>query len=80
MELMKFCSGCGRIISKKFKFCPHCGDLNKKKLSPDKTEDIPSDRPENTSKEKFSLRLEYLEIVLEKMENELTQFLSTRSG
>ncbi len=80
MEDIRFCSFCGRILNGSFNYCPFCGTQNKDILSFETIVDSSLEKVEKVCLCDEIQRLEKLEGVLEKLEDELNIFLSVKSS
>lgn len=80
MEEIRFCSFCGKILEETHHYCPHCGTQNRDDIVFETIVDTSLDRIEKVRMSNEIERLEKLEDILGKLEDELNLFLSVKSS
>lgn len=80
MKEIRFCSFCGKILDSSFNYCPFCGTQNRDVIAFESIVDASLEKVEKVRMSNEIKRLEKLEDVLEKLENDLNLFLSVKSS
>ena len=80
MKEIRFCSFCGKILEASYNYCPYCGTQNRDVIAFESIVDASLKKVETVRMSNEIKRLEKMGDVLEKLENDLTLFLSVKSS